>query len=97
MRFAHEQQVAEAALVQAFSDRLLSEDERDSTFALFALSAYVSTDVIERIADGGEQIISNATLEKLSLVAERQVSSVANSILKRRNISSPNKKTELVT
>jgi hypothetical protein len=83
-RFVHEQQIAEAELIRSFSDRLLSENERDSTFAIFVLSAYVSLEVIERLAAGGEKIIPTASLERLSRIDGYQISSIARSILEHR-------------
>jgi hypothetical protein len=83
-RLVHERQVAEAELIRSFSDRLLGESERESWFALFVLSAYVSPEVIARLAAGGEDIISTANLEKLAAINGDQIADVARSIIERR-------------
>jgi hypothetical protein len=83
-RFVHEQQFAEAELIRSFSDRLLGVDERERLFALFVLSAYVNPEVIRRLAAGGEEIISTASLKKLAAVGDYEISAVAQSILEHR-------------
>jgi len=86
-RLVHDQQMAEVELIRSFSDRLLGEAERDRLFALFVLSAYVSPEVIGRLASGGEEIISTQSLEKLAAIGDYQISTVAKSTLERRKVS----------
>jgi hypothetical protein len=93
-RFVHEQQVAEAELIRSFADRLLGETEKERSFALCVLSAYVSPEVIERIAAGGEAIVSKESLEKLAAVERYEISKVARSILERRKSSSKSNETQ---
>jgi hypothetical protein len=83
-KFVHEQQRAEAELVRSFADRLLGEKERDRSFALFALSAYVSADVIGRLAAAGEDIVPTASLEKLATIDGYEIAGVAKKIIERR-------------
>jgi hypothetical protein len=83
-RFVHEQQVAEAELIRSFSDRLLSENETERTFALFVLSAYISPEVIGRLAAAGEAIISTSSLEKLATIDGYEIAEVAHAIVRRR-------------
>ncbi len=90
MRFVHEQQIAEAELIRSFSDKLLSESERERSFAVFILSAYISPEVISRLAAGGEDIISTKSLEKLAAIDGYQISDVAQSILARRKANDEN-------
>jgi hypothetical protein len=87
MRFLHEQQVAEAELIRSFSDRLLSENERERSFALLTLSAYISPKMIKRLAAGGDDVISTASLKKLAAIDDPEIAGVVQSILQRRQLS----------
>ncbi len=83
-RFVHEQQVAEAQLIHSFSDKLFSENEKERSFAVFVLSAYVNPEVIGRIASCGETVISNDTLNMLAAINGDEIAAVAKTILERR-------------
>jgi hypothetical protein len=65
-RLAREQQLEQAKLVHLFSDRFLSEREPDRAFALFAISSFVDTNIIKRLAKGGEGIVSRSSLSRLA-------------------------------
>jgi hypothetical protein len=83
-RFVHDRQMAEAELLRSFSERLLSESERERSFALFVLSAYVDPVIIERLAAGGEEVVSTRSLEGLSRIDGDEISRVAKAILEQR-------------
>lgn len=84
-RFVHEQQLAEISLLESYSSRLTSGSERDRSFALFALSAYISPKVIGRLAIGG--IISMEDLEKLTMIDDQKIVAAAKSAIQQQKIS----------
>jgi hypothetical protein len=88
-RFIHEQQKAEAELLRSLSEKLLSTTERERLFALLVLTAYVNSDVIGRLADGGDEIIPTAHLEKLAELKDEELSLVAKTALVRRKSGQP--------
>jgi len=93
-RFVHEQHLAEAGLIHSFSENLLSEAERERSFALFVLSAYVSPEVIGRIAAAGKAVISDESLKILATIDDPRIASVAKTALERRKVSPAAQQTE---
>ncbi|MCJ2059799.1 hypothetical protein MKL09_25125, partial [Methylobacterium sp. J-048] len=84
IRFVHEQQVKEGELLKAFSEQLLGKTEQERLFALLVLSAYVNLDVLKRLTDGGEQIISTESLKILAKSADEEISAFAQDIIEKR-------------
>lgn len=93
-RFVHEQHLAEAGLIHSFSENLLSDRERERSFALFVLSAYVSPEVIGRIAAAGKVVISDESLKMLATIDDPRIASVAKIALERRKASPGAQQTE---
>jgi hypothetical protein len=83
-RLEHDRKIAEVELIKSFSAQLLGKDEREQLFALLVLSTYISPQVIKKLATGGEEIVTTASLERLSAIDGDEIVSVARSILARR-------------
>jgi hypothetical protein len=80
-RLVHERQTEQAKLIHMFSDKLLSEREQDRALALFAVSSFVDPDVIERLAKGGDALVSRSSLSKLAASGRDAAASTAQEVL----------------
>ncbi len=72
-RFVNEKQDAEVKILQSFSDRLLGDTAKERLYALLIISAYVSPEVIKRLAAGGEEIIPTESLKILEKTEDYEI------------------------
>jgi hypothetical protein len=65
-KIVHDQQVEEAKLIHLYFDKLTSSNPKEQDLALIAISAFIDSSVVERLASGGRETLSRSSLSRLA-------------------------------
>jgi hypothetical protein len=79
-KIVHEQKIEEAKLIHLYFDKLTSKDQHQQDLALFALSAFVDSSVIERLVSGSG-IVSNVSASRLAASGDSDAAQAAQAAL----------------
>jgi hypothetical protein len=80
-KFVHDKQAEEAKLIHLFFDKLVSKQQAERDLALFTLSSFVDSTVIERLALAGDSPAWRASLSRLAARGEDGAAAAAQKAL----------------
>jgi hypothetical protein len=80
-KLVYDKQVEEAKLIHLYFDRLRNGDPPQRDLAFIALSSFVGPEIIERLALGGESLVSRSGLSRLAALGKDAAADAAQNAL----------------